>query len=69
MNRLIDIFEQDLKYYFKFSGSKAESVDYHKQRAIGIMQRIAQAAYAANQEDVAKKAKSIADKYYSMYSK
>jgi tetratricopeptide (TPR) repeat protein len=90
MNRLIDLYEQDLKYYFSFTGAKALQIDYHKQQALGIMQRIAQAAYAANQEDakwtkidgrlipaassqldaVAKKAKGVFDKYYSiMYSK
>ena len=69
MNRLIDLYSQDLRYYFSFSGSKANSVDYHKQQALGIMQRIAQSAYSAKQEAVAKKAKEVFDKYYSSYAK
>ena len=88
MNRLIELYEQDLKYYFSFTGTKASQIDYHKQQALGIMQRIAQVAQSHEQEtskwaktdgrlipitsqldSVAKKAKGVFDKYYSMYAK
>jgi len=69
MNRLTDLYEGDLKYYFSFTGTKASQIDYHKQQALGIMQRIAQTAQSYKQEAVAKKAKGIFDKYYSMYQK
>ncbi|MGD0710299.1 MAG: DUF2723 domain-containing protein [Bacteroidales bacterium] len=69
MNRLTDLYEQDLRYYFTFTGSKASRIDYHKQQALGIIQRIAQVAQSNKQDAVAKKAKEIFDKYYSMYSK
>jgi len=69
MTRLIDIYEKSLIYYFSFKGSKANTVDYHKQQAIGIMQRIAQSSLAFKQDAISKRAKEIFDKYYSIYSK
>jgi tetratricopeptide (TPR) repeat protein len=68
-NRMIYLFEQDLKYYFSFKASQATAIDYHKQQALGIMQRISQTAMAAKQDVIATKAKTIFDKYYSVYSK
>jgi hypothetical protein len=69
MTRLTDINEKALKYYFSFKGSKANTVDYHIQQAIGIMQRVAQSSLAYKQDAVSKRAKEIFDKYYSLYSK
>jgi len=69
MSRMIDIYEQNLTYYFSFKGSKINTIDYHKQQSLSIMQRISQSATMYNQETVAKRAKDIFDKYYSKYSK
>ncbi len=67
--RMIELNKQKMIYYFSFKGDKASTVDYHKQQALGILQRIAQAAAAFKQEPIAKKAKDLFDKYYSIYSK
>ena len=69
MARLTDIYEKALKYYFSFKGSKANTVNYHKQEALQIMQRVAQASLACKQDSVSARAKEIFDKYYSLYSK
>jgi hypothetical protein len=69
MTRLTDIYEKALKYYFSFKGSKVNTVDYHIQQAIGIMQRVAQSSLAYKQDAVSTRAKAIFDKYYSLYSK
>jgi hypothetical protein len=69
MTRLTDIYEKALKYYFSFKGSKANTIDYHKQEAFQIMQRVAQASLVYKQDTVATRAKEIFDKYYSLYSK
>jgi hypothetical protein len=69
MKRLIDLDEQQLKYYFSFTENKANTISYHKQQMLGMMQRIAQTANVYKQEDIAIKAKGLFDKYYSVYSK
>jgi tetratricopeptide (TPR) repeat protein len=69
MTRLTDIYEQDLKYYSSFTGAKSTQIDNEKVQAIGIIQRIAQVAYAAKQDAIAKRAKAVFDKYYSLYPK
>ena len=69
MKRLTDLNEQHLKYYFSFTGDKANTISYHKQQSLGMMQRIAQTALEYKQEDITKKAKGLFDQYYSVYSK
>jgi len=69
MTRLTDINEKALKYYFSFKGSKANTIDYHKQQALQIMQRVAQSSLAYKQDAVSTRAKEVFDKYYSLYSK
>ena len=69
MKRMSDIYEQELKYYFSFPSKKAETVGYHKQQALSIMQRIAQTCLAYKQEKISTAAKTIFDKYYSEFSK
>jgi len=69
MNRLTDLYEQDLKYYFLFKGSKAESVSFHKEQSLAIMNRVAQSAGFYQQNAVAKRAKEIFERYYGMYTR
>jgi hypothetical protein len=69
MNRLADLYEQDLKYYFAFKGGQAESVSYHKEQSLAIMNRTAQSALLYKQDAVAKRTKEIFEKYYGYYTK
>lgn len=66
--RLIDIYEQNLKYFFRFSGAKAQAVDEEKQQGLAIMQRIARVTHDMKQENLAKRSMDIFQNYYSMYT-
>ena len=67
MNRLLDLYEKDLEYYFSFTGSKANLVETEKGYAYGILQRIAQAVTFYKQDDIYKKAEVPLKKYYSYF--
>lgn len=67
VNRLIDIYESELVFYFNFKGNKANLVDADKQQALAIMDRIAKVCEKAEQKTQAARAKSIFDTYYSRY--
>lgn len=69
MNRLTDLYEQDLIYFFSFKGGKSETVSFHKEQCLAIMNRVAQAAVLYKQDAVAKRAKEVFEKYYSYYAK
>lgn len=51
---IADIYEEDLKYYFRFKGKLAENIDSEKQQAMAVMQRIGQVARMNKQESLAK---------------
>lgn len=51
---IADIYEEDLKYYFRFKGKLAENIDSEKQQAMAVMQRIGQVARMYKQETLAK---------------
>jgi hypothetical protein len=51
---IADIYEEDLKYYFRFKGKLAENIDSEKQQAMAVMQRIGQVARMNKQETLAK---------------
>ncbi|MCX6011958.1 MAG: DUF2723 domain-containing protein, partial [Chloroflexi bacterium] len=68
MSRLLDMYEQNLKYFFAFSGSKAILIDDEKQQALAIMQRISKVTNDFKQTDLAKKSATIFQNYYTMYS-
>jgi tetratricopeptide (TPR) repeat protein len=51
---IANIYEEDLKYYFRFKGKLAENIDSEKQQAMAVMQRIGQVARMNKQETLAK---------------
>jgi hypothetical protein len=67
LTHMTDNYEADLKYYFSFKGSKAGTVDFHKQQALGIMQKIAMIALEYEQEELSARAKKIFEEYYAIY--
>jgi hypothetical protein len=67
MTYMADMYETDLKYYFKFKGSKANTVDFHIQQSLGIIQKIAMAAVEFKQEELATRTKDLFEKYYALY--
>jgi hypothetical protein len=54
MKAIANIYEEDLKYYFRFKGKLAENIDSEKQQAMAVMQRIGQVARMNKQETLAK---------------
>ena len=66
-NRLIDIFTEQLEYYFEFSGKKAQLFDFEKQQNLAMLQGIMQTAGQYDQDDVAQKASDLFEVYYKMY--
>jgi len=67
-DRLINISEQELKYYFSFNKNVAGAIDKEKQFALGILQRINQIATKYGQTETAKKAEDLFNNYYKLYS-
>lgn len=67
LERVTELYSQDLEYYFAFTGKKASQVDREKQIAIGVMQRVAQLSEIVKEEQVHKRSKDIFDKYYNKY--
>ncbi len=54
MKAIANIYEEDLKYYFRFKVKLAENIDSEKQQAMAVMQRIGQVARMNKQETLAK---------------
>jgi hypothetical protein len=67
--RLIELYEENLVYFFAFTGSDAAEVNDKKEQALGIMNRIAFVTNSYKQDTLSKYAKNIFDKYYGDYSR
>ncbi|MHC1708696.1 MAG: DUF2723 domain-containing protein [Bacteroidales bacterium] len=67
MERVIELYRQDLEYYFSFRGTKAIQVEREKQIALGVMQRAAQLSEIVGESSTYKKSKELFDKYYQVY--
>ena len=68
INELIDVYKQNLIYYFSFTGEKAEKLDIDKQRSLGVMQRIADITKENKQTVISTRAIEIFNTYYSIYA-
>lgn len=66
-NRLLELKNQNLNYYFSFRGARANLIERDKNQAIGIIQRIQHMAERHEQDEVFAKAKEIFDTYYEYY--
>ena len=66
--RLIEISEKELKFYFAFNKKFAGAIDREKQFALGILQRINQICNRYGQTEIAKKAEEIFNNYYKLYA-
>ena len=65
--RMIEIFDEQLDYYFAFSGSRSKTYDFEKQQNLAMLQKMIQVSNRFKQEDVANKASEVFDVYYQMY--
>lgn len=66
-SRLIELYAQNLVYYFSFPKDKAVQTDENRQRALGVMQNINREAEKYGREGIATKAKKQLDQYYQLY--
>ena len=66
-NRLIELYAQNLVYYFSFPKEKAFQTDEHRRRALGVMQFINLEAEKYGRVVVATQAKKYLDQYYQKY--
>jgi len=67
LNRLMDLYKQDLVYYFSFKGDKALKPQREKQIALGVMQRISQLAEILEDAGVHTQSKALFEQYYAQY--
>lgn len=65
--RLIEINDENLTYYFTFSPGQAALIEREKTQAIGILQRIRQIAERHEQKEIAKKAENILERHYNRF--
>lgn len=65
VNDLADLYEQDLKYYFRFKGKMSDLVETEKQTAMSVFQRLTQLADMNKQE----KLKADLDKRFDALTK
>jgi len=67
LQRLYEITKQNLQYYFRFTGSKAEKIDQQRQHNLAMMREVYQTAEKEGRTEIAKEAKSNFDRYYQRY--
>jgi hypothetical protein len=67
-NRLIEIFDEQLAYYFDFPDKLKKKYDFEKQQNLALLQRIVQIANQFKQEEVVNKASEVFDVYFDMYN-
>jgi hypothetical protein len=65
--RLVELYSQDLAYYFSITGPRASFLDRNKQEALAILQRIQFLADAFDQGEISEKAKKGFDTYYQLF--
>jgi tetratricopeptide (TPR) repeat protein len=65
--RMVDLEEQNLRYYFSFRGRRANLVEGNKQESLAIMQRISHLTTINDQDELAEKSGDIFDNYYNLY--
>ncbi len=66
--RLIEIFEEQLDYYFDFPDKFQKKYDFEKQQNLALLQRIGQIAEQFNQEEVAIRASEVFEEYFDLYN-
>ncbi|MBE9481461.1 MAG: hypothetical protein IMY69_07180, partial [Bacteroidetes bacterium] len=65
--RLIELTEQDLNYYFLFTGQKAKLIDFEKQQGLAKLHRINQVTQKYGQTDLSKKSGDSFEQFYGLY--
>ena len=66
---LYDYAEENLVYFFGFSGKKAEEIDRYQQQYMAYLQEIMKLAEKHGRQDLFKRSKALFDEYYQIYVK
>ncbi len=67
VERLLELYEQDLSYYFSFTGRRAAMIERNKQEALSILQRMQYAARMHDQQELLNRIELVFDHFYDMY--
>ncbi len=62
--RLLELYDQNMNYYFTFTGRQANLIERDKSQAVGIVRRIQHMAQEYGQDEISEKAEEIVDVYY-----
>ncbi len=65
--RMIDIHEENLIYYFRFPESKADMIFSNKQESLAMLQRISYVCELYGQQEMAERAEMIFDTFYDLW--
>ncbi|MCD4681871.1 MAG: hypothetical protein K8R86_01200, partial [Bacteroidales bacterium] len=67
-NRMIDIFAEQLDYYFAFTGNRKNLYNYEREQNLAMLQKLVQVSTRFKQDDIANRALEVFDIYFAMYS-
>jgi hypothetical protein len=67
VTRMINLYEQNLIYFFAFKGTMATAIKDRKEQSLAIVNRLSILATTYKQDAVAKKAKDLFEKFYEVY--
>jgi len=67
-NRMIDIFSEQLEYYYSFDGKRRNYYSYEKEQNLAMLQKLIQVSTRFEQDDIAQKASEAFDIYFALYS-
>jgi tetratricopeptide (TPR) repeat protein len=67
LNRMIDIYGDQLEYYFRFPAGKRAYISFDIQQGLAVLHAVGQAADTYEQKEVGDKAKETLDLYYNLY--
>jgi hypothetical protein len=63
---LINNFEEQLEYYFAFTGQRSQAYDVKRKQTMGMLNRAVQVADRYKQSEISARGKSILEKYYEL---
>lgn len=67
LERLFQLYAEDLNYYFRFPGNRIAQFDYEMQQSLAVINRISQVAEQNNNQELAEKAGTELEKQYERY--
>jgi hypothetical protein len=67
-NRMIDIMEEQLHYYYGFNKDLKDKYSFEKEQNLAMLQKLIQVATRFKQTEISKKAEGVFDFYYKLYT-